>query len=30
VILRRALEDLELQLALGSDAPERSRSSRDG
>jgi voltage-gated sodium channel len=29
VILRRALEDLELQLALGSDAPERSRS-RDG
>jgi voltage-gated sodium channel len=26
VILRRALEDLELQLALGSDAPERSGS----
>jgi hypothetical protein len=29
VILRRALEDMELQLALGSDAPDRSRS-RDG
>jgi voltage-gated sodium channel len=29
VILRRALEDLELQLALGGDAPDGSRS-RDG
>jgi len=26
LILRRALEDLELQLAFGSDAPERSGS----